>query len=62
MSSNRAKHLTEVMRWSRYAVETWTDPAQFATPQEFAEALTEVLDNLTEAYGKEPVKIEGVWP
>lgn len=51
----------EIQRWARYAVEAYTEPTQFDTPQDFLAAVTEVLDNLAEAFGKEPPKIEGVW-
>lgn len=52
---------TELMRWAKYTVETYSSPDQFKSPQEFAEALTEVLDELTVAFGAQPPKIEGAW-
>jgi hypothetical protein len=51
----------DIYRYARYAAETWTTPSQFASPQEFLEALTEVLDELAESCGMEPKPLEGVW-
>ena len=44
----------EVNRHVRYLVEAYTTPEQFATPKDYLEALTEGLDNLTQAVGAVP--------
>lgn len=55
------RDLAQLQRWAKYTVETWTTPEQFKTPEEFAQALTEVLDEMALAYGQQPPVIEGVW-
>lgn len=51
----------EIQRWAKYAAEAYTDPAQFATPEEYLQAITEVLDEVAILAGKQPPKLEGVW-
>lgn len=50
-----------LQRWVKYAAEAYTDPSQFKTPEEYLQALTEVLDEVAALAGKEPPNLEGVW-
>lgn len=51
----------EMMRRSRYVVECYSLPEQFETKEEFLKALTEALDELCVAHGREVPQIEGVF-
>lgn len=50
-----------VMRLAKYVTEAYANPSQFSDPQEYAQALTEALDDLTETFGLPLPEIEGAW-
>lgn len=56
-----AGNSVDVLRFARYAAETYSTPEQFATPEEYTQALTEVLDELATITGHPLPKIEEAW-
>lgn len=57
----RAKNTAETFRHVRYLCEAYTQPEQFPTPEDYLRALTEGLDNLTQAIGEQPPAMHDVW-
>lgn len=51
----------EIQRWVRYTAECYSDPHQFATPQDYLAALSECLDELCALAGVQPPRVEGAF-
>ena len=52
---------TALTRQANFAVEVYANPTEFKTPQEYLAAITEVLENLCEIKGVEPMPLPDEW-
>ena len=51
----------DLQRQAHFAAEVYANPAQFDTPHEFLAALSEVLENLCQIKGVEPMPLPKEW-
>lgn len=56
-----SQRLTHYQRQVNFAVEVFSQPAQFETPKDFLAALSEVLLTMCELKGVEPEPIPDEW-
>lgn len=51
----------DLNREASFAVEVYANPTEFKTPQEYLAAISEVLENLCQIKGVEPIPLPEEW-
>lgn len=51
----------DLQRQATFAIEVYSNPTQFEPPKDYLAALSEVLENLCEIKGIEPIPLPKEW-